>query len=399
MLSLSALRNANVRRVVVSQLLSQICDKLMIVAVMWVIADKIAPSWLPWYVVAGGLPHLLLAAFSGRLIAKLHLLRAIISTEVFRGVVLLSFAWFAPQEVPSIYALLVLTFLINLGSAIFNPAILSLPTHIADDETRPQVNAMIDACFSLANVIGPVLSVVLFAHFGLGGLILLNGMSYLIAALVQLGVHFDEPDQDPSSQSSADTSVVSVSSVLNREPLLRKMLATFLAINIFGAPFAMIFPLYVKQVYHLDLKALATLETSFGAGAVLGAIILTVVHFSPKLGTKIVCSILAVGLSLVAFSLGTTLTVGSVALFAMGLTLSMANVWLLTLFQSITSSSEVPTLMGLVNMVSVAATPVSLAITGLVIDQFPITQIAIVSALSFVAIGCLLLFMPRLREV
>ena len=400
MLSLSALRNSNVRRVVLSQLLSQICDKLMIVAVMWVIADKIAPSWLPWYVVAGGLPHLLLAAFSGRLIAKIHLLRAVISTEVFRGVVLLSFAWFAPQEVPSIYALLVLTFLINLGSAIFNPAILSLPTRIADDEMRPQVNAMIDACFSLANVIGPVLSVVLFAHFGLGGLILLNGVSYLIAALVQSGVRFIDGDASGSeSHNDVKATATTVSSVLAHEPLLRKMLATFLAINIFGAPFAMIFPLYVKQVYHLDLKALATLETSFGAGAVLGAILLSVVHFGAKLGPKIIYAILAVGLSLVAFSFGTTLPVGSVSLFAMGLTLSMANVWLLTLFQSVTSPEEVPTLMGLVNMVSVAATPVSLAITGLIINLFPITQIAVVSSLAFVSIGSILLFIPRLKEV
>lgn len=397
MFSLRALQNTNVRRVVLSQLLSQICDKLMIVAVMWVIADKISASWLPWYVVAGGLPHLLLAANSGKLIAKLGLLPSVIGTEIFRGVVLLVFPLLVAAETPSIESLMVLAFLINLGSALFNPAILSLPVRIADDETRPQVNAMIDACFSLSNVVGPVLSVVLFAKFGLRGLILLNGVSYLVAAAVQWGVTLNAEESPAQETPSADST--SVWTILGREVLLRKMMLTFLAINLFGAPFVMIFPLYVKQVYLLDLSALATLETSFGAGAVTGAIILSVVHFSNKLGKKIVAAILTVGLSLVAFSLSRTLSIGAAGLFAMGFSLSMANVWLLTLFQTIIDPGEVPTLMGLVNMVSVAATPVSLAVTGLIIDHFVITDIALVSSLTFLAIGSVLIFIPKLREV
>lgn len=397
MFSLSALKHSDVRRVVLSQLLSQICDKLMIVAVMWVIADKISTSWLPWYVVAGGLPHLLLAGCSGRVIAKLKILPAVVGTEIFRGVVLLSFPFFVALETPPIEALLVMTFFLNVGSAIFNPAILSLPLLIADDETRPQVNAMIDACFSLANVIGPVLSVVLFAHLGLGGLILLNGVSYLVAAAVQYGVRARPSHSD--NLSDAPTHVTPIRAILKREPLLRQMMLSFLGINLFAAPFAMIFPLYVKQVYHLDIKALATLETSFGVGAVIGAVMLATMHFSSKLGPKIAKAVLVVGLSLVAFSLGSTLTIGMSSLLVMGLSLSMANVWILTFFQSVIPQDEVPSLMGVVNLVSVAATPVSLAVTGLIIDRFAITQIALVSALAFVGIASVLLFIPRLREV
>lgn len=400
-LSFSALRIPNVRRVIASQLLSQICDKLMLVAVMWVIADKYSAAWMPWFVAAGGLPHLLLAGFSGRLIARIKILPAVIGSEIFRGVLLLAFPFIVTSETPPVESLIVLTCLINFGSAIFNPAILSLPLFIADDDSRPQVNAMIDGCFSIANVIGPVLSVMLFAYVGLGGLIFINGMSYLVAGLIQAGVRLNklESDTAPAQLNLQPSEPTSLKTILKREHLLRQMLITFLGINIFGAPFVMIFPLYVKHIYKLDLAALATLESFFGAGAIAGAIGLSVFHFSHRLGPKIVRSILMVGVALVAFALSRTLVIGSAALFAMGLSLTVANVWILTLFQSAVDPKEVPSVMGLVNLVSVAATPLSLGLVGLFIHSFPIDQIALTSSLAFLAIGCALLLIPRLKEV
>ncbi len=401
MLSLATLASSNVRRVIASQCLSQICDKLMVVALMWVIADKYAAAWVPWYVAVGGLPHLLLAGYSGRIIRRFGVLRSLVGSELFRGLALIVFAFYVDSETPPIMALLILTGIVNFASAIFNPAILTLPLSIADDKTRPQVNAMIDACFSLANVLGPVLSVILFAKYGLRTLMVLNGLSYLLAGAIQSGVIIPNKIQDSKvgPLDSKPASSASLGTILRREHLVRQMSVSFLAINLFGAPFLMLFPLYVKQVYHLDIGALATLETFFGAGALVGAITLSFVPFLSKLGPRIVKSIIAVGLALVAFSLSRSLTVGSAALFVMGLSLTFANIWILTLFQTIVVESEVPTVMGLVNLVSVAATPISLGLTGLVLGYFDVTEFSLTSSFAFLAIGCVLLFLPRLREV
>jgi MFS transporter, DHA3 family, macrolide efflux protein len=401
--SLSALSNSNVRRVVASQFLSQICDKLMVVALLWVIANQYNASWVPWYVAAGGLPHLFLAKYSGAIISKLGVLKSVVVSELFRGLVLLGFAFGFGSETPPIVALLVLSGLVNFGSAIFNPAIMTLPLSIADDDTRPQVNAMIDSCFSLANVIGPVLSVILFAKFGLTTLMVLNGLSYLFAAIIQSGIKLDtKADAAPAASTEPQKSSArppSLREILGREHLVRQMSLAFFAINIFGAPFLIFFPLYVKQVYHLEIGALATLESFFGAGAILGAAALAFARFNSKLGPRIVRSIFCVGVALTAFSLSPNLAVGSVALFFMGLFLTLANIWILTLFQSIVAGGDVPTVMSLVNLVSVAATPLSLGCMGLIIGHFPLIQIAVTSSLMFLAIGCVLGLLPRLREV
>lgn len=400
-LSFRALNHPNVRRVVASQGLSQVCDKLMVVALLWVIADRYAAAWVPWYVAVGGLPHLLLAGSSAKIIGKLGVLRAVVFSELFRGVVLIAFAVYVGSETPPILGLLILTGLINMASAIFNPAIMTLPLSIANDEQRPQVNAMIDACFSIANVVGPVFSVILFAKYGLTTLMYLNGASYLLAAWIQSGVTFlpTSVADDPGSLQVDAVASSSLVSILRRELLLRQMAAAFLAINIFGAPFLILFPLYVKQVYHQDIASLAILESALGAGALVGAIMLSFAQFKTKIGPRIVRAIICVGFALVVFSLSQTLEVGSVALFVMGLALTSANIWILTLFQSIVPSTEVPSVMALVNLVSVAATPLSLGCTGLLVNYVAVTQIALISSLSFLAIGAILLFLPRLREV
>ena len=78
---------------------------------------------------------------------------------------------------PSLFAI---TLLSNVASALFNPAILSLPASLCEEDTLSQLTAAIDSCFSAAAVIGPLLSAVLYPWLGLRGLLFFNGLSYFL---------------------------------------------------------------------------------------------------------------------------------------------------------------------------------------------------------------------------
>ena len=61
--------------------------------------------------------------------------------------------------------LFALTIVVNVGAAVFNPAIMSLPPalSLSRDDLLGQLTAMIDSCFSLGNILGPLGAAVLAA--------------------------------------------------------------------------------------------------------------------------------------------------------------------------------------------------------------------------------------------
>src|SRR4051812_15887677 len=85
-----ALLHPQISRLFAAQFLSQICDKLMLVGVLWLLAEKHDPKWVPWFVAIGALPHLLLAATAPRLISRLGLLKTVVWTDVVRGLFFLA---------------------------------------------------------------------------------------------------------------------------------------------------------------------------------------------------------------------------------------------------------------------------------------------------------------------
>lgn len=371
---------------------------------MWLIVDKFEASWVPWYMAISSIPHVFLAWSSGSLISRLGALKIVIWADVSRGILYILFPLLVTDAVPSIGALLILAFISNAGGALFNPAILSLPVILVEADRRPQLNAMIDSCFAFSNVIGPVLSVFLYALLGLKGLMFLNGVSYLVAGILQRGIKVSPVEK--SGDAALDGGVQRTAprkdgpmAVLRREDLVRRMLLAFAALNFFTAPLVMVLPLFVKNVYGLQIGGLATLETTFGLGAVVAAAALSVLKLGPRLGGRIILAILLLGFGFAAFSLSRELALGAVALFFVGVTASAANVWILTLFQTVVPTDDVPVIMAWVNSIAVSATPVSLAIAGALLSGLQVTHLALACSLAVIFAGSMLFFIPRLREV
>ena len=124
-------------------------------------------------------------------------LRTLVSTDVLRGLLylLLAAIWTGLGSHHQLVALFAISFAANIGSAFFTPAILAMPVALVKGEAIQQLTALVDSCFSLGNVLGPVLSAVLYPWTGLRGLFLVNGLSYLFAALLEARIRM--PRQDP----------------------------------------------------------------------------------------------------------------------------------------------------------------------------------------------------------
>lgn len=86
-LSAGVFRDRNSQTLFWGQLISQACDKMMSVGLVWMFAERYSPSAIPWFLAFSALPHLGLAWRAGRWTAQLGQRRVLIGTDLFRGAV------------------------------------------------------------------------------------------------------------------------------------------------------------------------------------------------------------------------------------------------------------------------------------------------------------------------
>jgi hypothetical protein len=394
-MNFSALRDPQALRLFLAQLISQFGDKLMLIGVMWVVSASHSAEWAAWFIAVGTLPHLLLVKSAPRWIARLGALRTVIATDVIRGVCLLVAAPFVhPLAHLSAAQILILLFALNVLNnslgALFNTAIFTLPTRITRDQDLVQrTTALIESCLSLSAAIAPALSVAGYAALGLPGLLAVNGLSYLVAAGIERGIR-ELPPENAEPESSSEKSEPSFRTLLNRDPLIPFLLLGFLAMNLFLGPLLAFIPLYVRHLYHEGLSSVALLETALGTGALIGSLAFAVLPSLRPTLTRIGSLLGLMSVAYLAFSVSGSPVSGGLTLLALGFTLAVANILILSLFQSRPLISEIPLVMSLVNLISVASLPLSMGATGLLLQamgEARLREIGVTSAVCCLAIA------------
>jgi predicted MFS family arabinose efflux permease len=377
---LHILHNKNAFYVFSSQLISTVCDKMMSIGLVWYLTKAYSINIVPWFLMVSFLPHIFMSFYSSGIINRLGVMKTVIRTEYLRGIILLLLfgtLYVVPDKSNEfLTCLFVAVFLVGVCSSLFNPAILSLPPALVESDEVPAVNAILDTSFSLSNILGAACSIFLLNIFDIKILILINAVSFFVAAILQSRVKM----RNSEIKSEEDAIVTPAQdlgpmAVLKRYPMILRMLLSFLFINIVFTPIIVMIPWYVENVYHGNGSDLAIIEAAMGVGAFLTGMYLTMrsvsVSDSKRVG-MIALIFFIFGVILQVFSFTRNTGEASLMLFLFGAISTFLNVQVLTYFQTTLKEEEVPAIMVAVNIISAASMPLSFAISGLL---FPIVEV------------------------
>jgi DHA3 family macrolide efflux protein-like MFS transporter len=392
--NLGILSDRNAFIVFISQLVSTICDKMMSIGLIWYLTTTYSINVVPWFLTVSFLPHIFMSFYSSRIIGNLGILKIVIGSEIFRGAVLtLLFAslFFIPEKTDLfLYVLFPAVFLVGIGSSLFNPAILSLPPSLVDEEKVPALNALLDMSFSISSILGAACSIFLLNIFDIKILVLINAVSFFAAAILQSRVKMKAPVFVENMEVKNSTP----KEVLKKYPLIKRMLLSFLFINVIFTPILVMIPWYVENIFKGTGSDLAFIEGAMGLGAFLTGVYLSVnagaVRPEKRVGMiAIVCFFF--GLFFQVFSFSNSTGEASILLFLIGVLSTYLNVQVLTYFQTTLKEYEVPSIMVVVNIIGAAAMPLSFAISGLLFPIVEIPQFALICGLLTTLIS---FFMP-----
>ncbi len=369
----------------------------MSIGLIWYLAQKFSINIIPWYMAVCFLPHLLMSFHSVHVIKRLGVLNTVIASEFFRAIVLLSlYSLLGMRSLDGdklLTALFVSGFLVGLGSSLFTPAILSLPPKLVNEEKVMGLNALIDTSLSISTILGAMFAIFILNFVDFKTLILINGLSFLWAGFLQLGIKI-KPNEDERKEWDEEKSIGTME-VLRKYPEIANMLGSFLFLNLVFTPLLVMIPWFVQNKYLGDASSLAMIEGSMGLGAFLTGLYLSIASFrvkDEKRMTMIAFVSFLFGVFLLLFAYSQFSWQGAGILFAVGAISTFLNIQVLTYFQSATLAHELPAVMSAVNIISAATIPLSFGFSGLLFPHVYMPNFAKLSGCIVIVIA---LAMPK----
>jgi MFS family permease len=229
--------------------------------------------------------------------------------------------------------IILMSLLLGTLNAVDTPARQSLIGHMVTDKADlPNALALNAMLFNLGRFIGPPIAGLLLTAMSEAGCFVINALSYL--ALLW-GVAAMRVGPMPRA-------VGSVGHVF-REGVryafgtwsIRTLIVVLALVNITASAYAVLLPVFAKEVFLGDARTLGWLWGAAGAGAFLSTVLLATLKTVRATVSAVVAGVLVAALALLVFPLTADLSIALPAMVALGYGISVTNVGINTALQTL----------------------------------------------------------------
>lgn len=289
-------------------------------------AANLAPLYLGLVGIARAVPGVTFGLFGGVVADRTDRRRLLMVTQSSAAVVALLLGILTISDRINIVEVVLLSAITSLIFSFDAPTRQAMVPRLVPERQLMSAIGLNSAAFNGATLVGPLIGGVLIVPFGVGGLMIVNAISYL-AVLAALVVISPQPVAAQARRSMVE-SVREGVGFIRREPVLRWVVVLAVATALFTRPYIQLMPAEAQSL-HLGAVELSFLLAASGAGALAGALLTAALGGWERRGALLIGSAFGHGLLLSLFGLQRTLLgamifVGLTGLFVM-VFLGMAN--------------------------------------------------------------------------
>ncbi len=324
------------------------------------------------------LPGVLLGPVGGTFADRYSRRKVIIASDLIRGLLVLTLAglmFFRGGRIELILTwLFIVSMLVNLLASFFSPAFTAAIPDLVPRKKVAAANSLGQVSCQLSAFLGQGLGGVLFRLLGAPLLFLINGLTYLLAALTDSFVAIPQrvAPAGPSWREELRRFTQDTREGLRhiwRQTGLRDLVLTSAVLNFFTVPIILLLPFYIEDVLKVSVDWYGFLAAGFGVGSLLGFLLAGVSRLSPRATGSvmmggIVLQSLGYGLLGLATRPGTALALAS----AGGVLNGFITVVLTTLLQLRTPEAIRGRVFGLLATIAGAIAPIAMGLSGVVAD-------------------------------
>lgn len=361
------------------QLVSQIGNQAHMIALMfWILGATRSASLMGLLGMSAALPGVLLAPLGGA-IADRHSRKGIlVAADLVRGVAVLLLATLLFTHGSDtrliVAALFVTAVVIGIMGAVFRPAVGAAIPDLVPATRVQAANSLTQLSAQGSQFVGQAIGGVLFRVLGAPLLFLADGISYVLSAGSEAFIRIPQrlPAARPGLEAVARGYLADTGEGLRwiwRRTGMRTFIFTSTAINFLFMPIAVLLPFYVTDVLGKGAAWYGFLLAALSLGSIAGLLLTGSIRLAGQRRAQVLGGALFLtALSMGGLGLVRSSAVALMLMFVAGLMAAVINVTVLTLLQLATPQELRGRVMGLVMALASAATPLGLAVGGVVGD-------------------------------
>lgn len=280
------------------------------------------------------LPVLLFTLYAGVLADRHDKRTTIIAAQSAALVLALALAVLTGTGRVTVTWIIALVFLLGTASAFEVPTRQAFFVELVGKEDLSNAIALNSAAFNLSRIVGPAIAGILIGTVGMAAAFYLNAFSY-VAVLAGLFALKLPPVRRVRPTASAWHTMTEGFDFIRRERVTRTLVGLIALASILAFPYAMLLPVFARDVLAAGAPGLGLLLSAAGAGALAGGITLAATADRIHRGKLLMVAMPAFSLLLVVFALSRSFPLSLALLALAGFAMILNNATVNALLQSL----------------------------------------------------------------
>jgi MFS family permease len=392
---LQPLRLRDFRLVFTGESISLIGDQFHFVALAWLTLQLTGSGLaLGTVLTAAAIPRAVFMLVGGALSDSLSPRSLMVVSNALRAMVVAVIAVLVLTGNAQLWQLYVLALIFGVVDAFFYPALNTIVPMLVSDRLLPPANALVQITQQLSGLIGPAIAGLVVAAVQTGPAFAIDAASFAVATamllLVRGGRRAASPDaRDGAADVAGEGLLGNIGAgfaYVWHDPPVRSLLLLVAAFNFaFNGPLLVGLPYLADARFESGAAAFGVMLSAYGAGALGGAVLAGSLRHVPRLGLVTLVTAAAMGVSLAVVGNVPNFILAAAAIGAIGLGAGFINVRVIAWLQARAPEAMRGRVMSLLMLGAVGLAPVSLAISGAIIDFGAVSLMFTVAAAIIVA--------------
>ncbi|HEV8660970.1 MAG TPA: MFS transporter [Thermoanaerobaculia bacterium] len=325
-----AFQESDYRRFWTTQFVSNVGSWMQTVAQGWLVYRLSDSAFLLGFVgFASSAPAIVLMLPGGVLADQLNRKRVVAISQALQALTALLLALSIYIHRITVWQIVAAAVIVGVAQSFSAPAWQAMVVDLLEDRTHlPNAVAMNSLQFNLSRVVGPLLAGITLSAWGSFWCFFLNALSFLPLIWVLYTMHSRQ------ELVAADEALLKRFAdgvrFVRRERIIVLLIGIVAAASLFGFPYLNLMPIVARKLFTNDAQGMGYLMGGVGAGALLGALVLSIKTFSARqmiAGVFICLTSFGVALAAVGTMRGTYIVVALLVIcgYTMVTTLALCN--------------------------------------------------------------------------
>lgn len=368
---------------------SALGDGFLTIGLMWLVLETTGSALAAGTLVAVGAAPKLLGPFAGVVVDRKSKRSLMIASDLARGALLLAVFILHAAGGLEVWMLFTVAAFEGALTLVYGPCLKVLLPQLVNDARLPAANSLFQAGQHTALMVGTASAGVVLARTGAPLALLIDGVSFLLAAAVILAVRFpaDSARSSPLTLAAVGRDLQNGLRYLRRAREVLALTLVIFAANFMLGPINVVFPVFSREVLGAGVTGFGFLSAAVAAGLLAGNVIAGTLGDRLRYRRSIVIGVAGMALVFLGLSFCTRLGVAVALSGLLGTMMPLVQIPVVSQLQRTVPTSLQGKVFATMGAAVALAVPLGGAAFGQVVELWPVPLVFRLSTVTLLSVA------------